>query len=48
MVLLNSVFSCSDNLLSFSGDKVTTGTYNLQSVISKVAFVGLLTSSTVG
>ena len=32
--LLNPDFNCSNNLLSFSADKVTTGTYNLQSVIS--------------
>ena len=38
--LLNPDFNCSNNLLSFSTDKVTTGTYNLQSVISNFAFVG--------
>ena len=35
-------------MLSFSADKVATGTYNLQSVILKVAFVGLLILSTPG
>ena len=38
--LLNPDFNCSNNLLSFSADKVTTGTYNLQSVISDFALVG--------
>ena len=40
--LLNLDFNCSNNLLSFSTDKVTTGTYDLQSVISKFALVGEL------
>ena len=40
IVLLNPDFNCSNNLLSFSADKVTTGTYNLQSVISNLALVG--------
>ena len=40
--LLNSDFNCSNNLLSFSADKVTTGTYNLQSVISNFVLVGEL------
>ena len=40
--LLNHDFNCSNNLLSFSADKVTTGTYNLQSVISNFASVGEL------
>ena len=40
--LLNPDFNCSNNLLSFSGDKVTTGTYNLQSVISNFVLVGEL------
>ena len=48
IVLLNLVFSCSKSLLSFSADKVTTGTYSIQSVILKTAFVGLLTSATAG
>ena len=48
IVLLNPVFSCSKNLLSSSADKVTTGTYNLQSVIVKTAFVGLLILATAG
>ena len=42
IVLLNPDFNCSSNLLSFSADKVTTGTYNLQSVISNFASVGEL------
>ena len=40
MVLLNPVFSCCKSLLSFSADKVTTRTYNLQSIVANVAFVG--------
>ena len=40
IVILNPDFNCSNNLLSFSADKVTTGTYNLQSVISNFAVVG--------
>ena len=40
IVILNPDFNCSNNLLSFSADKVTTGTYNLQSVISNFALVG--------
>ena len=39
---LNPDFNCSNNLLSFSADKVTTGTYNLQSVISNFGLVGEL------
>ena len=42
IVILNPDFNCSNNLLSFSADKVTTGTYNLQSVISNFASVGEL------
>ena len=38
--LLNPDFNCSNNLVSFSAHKVTTGTYNLQSVISNFALVG--------
>ena len=38
--LLNPDFNCSNKLLSFSADKLTTGTYNLQSVISNFALVG--------
>ena len=41
--LLNPDFNCSNNLLFFSADKVTTGTYNLQSVISHFVPVGELT-----
>ena len=33
IVLLNPDFNCSKGLLSFSVDKVTTGTYNFVSVI---------------
>ena len=40
--LLNPDFNYSNNSLSFLADKVTTGTYNLQSVISNVALVGEL------
>ena len=40
--LLNPDFNCSNNLLLFSADKVTTGTYNLQSVISNFVLVGEL------
>ena len=40
IVILNPEFNCSNSLLSFSADKVTTGTYNLQSVISNFALVG--------
>ena len=49
IVLFNPAFSCSNNLFSFSAGKVTTGTYNLQSVILKTAFVvGLLIPATAG
>ena len=48
IVLLNPFFNCSKSLLSSSADKVTTGTYNLQSVILKTAFVGLLIPATAG
>ena len=40
IVLLNPDFNCSNSLLSFSADKVTMATYNLQSVISNLASVG--------
>ena len=40
IVILNPDFNCSNNLLSFSSDKVTTGTYTLQSVISNFALAG--------
>ena len=46
--MLNPIFSCSKSLLSFSADKVTTETYNLQSVILKTTFVGLLIPATAG
>ena len=39
IVILSPDFNCSNNLLSFSADKVTKGTYNLQSVISNFALV---------
>ena len=42
IVSLSPDFNYSNNLLSFSADKVTTGTYNLQSVISNFASVGEL------
>ena len=42
IVLLSLVFSCSNNLLSYWADKVTTGTYNFVSVILKVLSAGLL------
>ena len=37
MVLLNPVFNCSKSFVSFSFDKVTTGTYNFVSVILSFA-----------
>ena len=46
--LLNPDFNYSNNLLSFSTDKVTTGTYNLQSVSSNFASVGELITAAVG
>ena len=42
IVLVDTDFNCCKNLLSFSAGKVTTGTYNLQSVISNFASVGEL------
>ena len=33
IVLLNPIFNCSKDFVSFSFDKVTTGTYNFVSVI---------------
>ena len=47
-VLLNLVFNCSKSFLSFLVDKVTTGTYNVVSVILNVAFVGLSIAATAG
>ena len=41
IVILNPVFNCSKSFLSFSFDKVTTGTYNFVSVIRNIAFSGL-------
>ena len=48
ILYLNPVFNCSESFLSFSADKITTGTHNLVSVILKVAPVGLLISATAG
>ena len=42
MSLLNPDFRLVNNLISSSLDKVTTGTYNLQSFIASVAPVGAL------
>ena len=44
MVLLNSVFNCSNKLLSSSVERVTTGTYSFASVTTDVAPVGALVS----
>ena len=38
--LVNLDFKLVNNLISSSLDKVTTGMYNLQSFIARVAFVG--------
>ena len=46
--LLNPDFKLVNNLISSSLDKVTTGTYNLQSVILSVAPVGALSLTTGG
>ena len=48
IVVLNPDFNCSNNLLSFSADIVTVGTYNLQSVISNFALVGELIAAAGG
>ena len=48
IVLLNPVLNCSKSVLSFSVNKVTTGTYSFTSVILNVAFVGLLIAATAG
>ena len=48
IVFLNPDFNCSNSLLSFSTDKVTMGTYNLQSVISNFALVGELIAAAGG
>ena len=40
--------NCSNNLLPFSVDKLTTGTYSFASAILNVAFVGLLNATTAG
>ena len=49
MVLLNPDFNCSKNFMSFSFDKMTTGTYNFLSVTSNIApgttIAGLLPSA---
>ena len=47
-VLLNPDFNCSNNLLSFSADRVTTRTYSLQLVISNLALVGDSIAAIVG
>ena len=47
-VILNPSFNCSNNLVSFSEDKLTTGTYNVQSVTKNSALVGLLIADTNG
>ena len=47
-VILNPVFNCPKNLLSFLDDKVSTGIYNFVSLILNVAPVGLLIPSTRG
>ena len=46
--LLNPDFKLVNNLISSSLDEVTTGTYNLQSVILSVAPVGALSLTTGG
>ena len=46
--LLNPDFRLVNNLISSSLDKVTTGMYNLQSVILSVAPVGALSLTTGG
>ena len=48
IVILNPDFNCSNSLLSISADKVTTGTYNLQSVISNFTSVGELIAAAGG
>ena len=48
IVFLNPVFNYSKSLLSASADKVTTGTYNLHSVILKTAFNGSLIPAIAG
>ena len=48
IVLLNPVFNCSNHLLSFSADRITTGTYTLQRVIANAAPVRALIASTGG
>ena len=48
IVLLNPNFNCSKNFISFSFDKITTGTYKFVSVIWNIAFSGLLISETCG
>ena len=40
IVFLNPVLNCSKSVLSFSVDKVTTGTYSFVTVILNVPFVG--------
>ena len=45
IVLLSPVFNCCKSLLSFSADKVTSGTHNFVSVFLKFAFVGELSQT---
>ena len=42
IVLLSPGPNCSESILSFSVDKVTTGTYSFVTVIWNVAFVGVV------
>ena len=46
IVVSNSCFNCYNNLLSFSFDKATTGTYNLASVTLDAEVFGLLIPTT--
>ena len=48
IVHLNPVFNCSKSLLSFSADKITTGTYKFVSFILKVAPIGATIATTGG
>ena len=48
IILLNTGFSCSKVFLSFSIDKVTTGTQNFVSVILNVAFIGAFIAGIAG
>ena len=46
MVLFNPVFNWSNNSLWSWVEEVTTGTYNLESIILNVSFIGLLIQTT--